>query len=128
MNFGSEESFMSRPLGVSMLIGGLDHSQDKKKLIPKLYHLDPSGSFIRYYAKAIGSGEETAMEQLLHSYKEKMTVKEAINLTLLTLKTVMEDMITEKNIDITILEQTHNLEGISIPKIRKMKSSEFRRF
>merc|ERR1712224_279905 len=31
MNFGSDESFMSRPLGVSMLIGGLDHLQNLQR-------------------------------------------------------------------------------------------------
>merc|ERR1712166_128139 len=121
MNFGSEGSFMSRPLGVSMLVAGLDYVNDEKKL----YHLDPSGSFIKYHAKAIGSGEETAMEQLLDNYNDKMTLKEAVNVTLLTLKTVMEDSITEKNIDITVLEQIYNINGDFNPRIRKIKGPEF---
>merc|ERR1711976_1067999 len=106
------------------LLTGLDSSESEKKLIPKLYHLDPSGSFIRYHAKAIGSGEETAMEQLLNNYKEVIT--EAIGLTLLTLKTVMEEKITEKNIDITILEKSSNEQ--SIPKIRKIQTCELYKF
>merc|ERR1719265_3142102 len=103
---------MSRPLGFSMLVAGLDCGNSGKNLVPRLYHLDPSGSFIKYHAKAIGSGEETAMEQLSHNYKNEMTLKEAIKVTLLTLKTVMEDVITEENVDITILEQVHNLNGL----------------
>jgi len=35
---------------------------------PHLYHLDPSGTFIEYEAKAIGSGSEGAQQNLQDIY------------------------------------------------------------
>ncbi|KAJ2845836.1 proteasome component pup2, partial [Coemansia erecta] len=45
-----QESTMSRPFGVSLLIAGVDERG------PQLYHTDPSGTFLHYEAKAIGAG------------------------------------------------------------------------
>ena len=47
------DSFLqSRPFGVALLFGGLDTDGPTKQ--PVLYHADPSGTYIRYHAKAIG--------------------------------------------------------------------------
>merc|ERR1711874_348622 len=43
---------MSRPFGVAMLFAGCDESG------PQLYHMDPSGTYLQFDAKAIGSGSE----------------------------------------------------------------------
>jgi 20S proteasome subunit alpha 5 len=51
---GSKNKPMSRPYGVSLLVAGVD---DKG---PALFHTDPSGTFINYKAKAIGSAAEGA--------------------------------------------------------------------
>jgi len=71
-----EEAMMSRPFGVALLIAGID------ELGPQLwvlniwltpcfwitlcfrYHTDPSGTFMKYDAKAIGSGSEAAQSEL----------------------------------------------------------------
>jgi 20S proteasome subunit alpha 5 len=52
----------SRPFGVAMLFAGCD---DKG---PQLFHMDPSGTFIQFDAKAIGSGSEGAQQQLQEVY------------------------------------------------------------
>ncbi len=57
-----EESVMSRPFGVALLIAG--HDEDG----PSLYHAEPSGTFYRYDAKAIGSGSEGAQAELQNEY------------------------------------------------------------
>jgi 20S proteasome subunit alpha 5 len=49
---------MSRPFGVALLLGGVD------KKGAHLFHCDPSGTFIEYKAKAIGSGSEGAQTTL----------------------------------------------------------------
>jgi 20S proteasome subunit alpha 5 len=49
-----EGETLSRPFGVALLIAGIDENG------PSLYHADPSGTYIRYEAKAIGSGSEGA--------------------------------------------------------------------
>lgn len=57
-----EESIMSRPFGVALLIAGYDEDG------PSLYHAEPTGTFYRYDAKAIGSGSEGAQAELQNEY------------------------------------------------------------
>merc|ERR1719259_746841 len=61
IKFGDNDSdgpAMSRPFGVAMLFAGWDASG------PSLHHLDPSGTFLAFGAKAIGSGSEGAQQAL----------------------------------------------------------------
>lgn len=53
---------MSRPFGVALLIAGFDEDG------PQLYHAEPSGTFYRYDAKAIGSGSEGAQAELQNEF------------------------------------------------------------
>lgn len=53
---------MSRPFGVALLFAGVDETG------PHLYHLEPSGTYIEYEAKAIGSGSEGAQQNLQDIY------------------------------------------------------------
>lgn len=57
-----DEAMMSRPFGVALLIIGIDENG------PQLYHADPSGTYVRYDAKAIGSGSEGAQGELQEKY------------------------------------------------------------
>lgn len=82
LNFGEAE--MSRPFGVSLLIGGVDENG------PALYHTDPSGTHTRFAAKAIGAGSEGAQSQLKEHYHKSMTLAEAQRCALQILKDVME--------------------------------------
>lgn len=56
------ENAMSRPFGVAMLFAGIDSKG------PQLYFMDPSGTYIKCDAKAIGSGCEGASQALKESY------------------------------------------------------------
>ena len=63
-----------RPFGVSLLIGGIDNTG------PKLFETDPTGIFFQYKATVIGEGE-TEIEDMLHkSYKDDVSVDDAIKL------------------------------------------------
>lgn len=57
-----EDRVMSRPFGVALLIAGIDEDG------PQLFHAEPSGTFYRYDAKAIGSGSEGAQAELQNEY------------------------------------------------------------
>jgi 20S proteasome subunit alpha 5 len=57
-----EETIMSRPFGVALLIAGFDENG------PQLFHAEPSGTFYRFDAKAIGSGSEGAQAELQNEY------------------------------------------------------------
>ena len=69
------ERVMSRPFGVALLVAGVD--EDGPQLYctwlfgwvaNDRYHAEPSGTFYRYDAKAIGSGSEGAQAELQQEY------------------------------------------------------------
>jgi len=91
---GDSSKRMSRPFGVALLLAGYDDLDG-----PQLFFSDPSGTFVRYKAKAIGAGSEGAQSSLVEGYDENMTLEEAENLALSTLKHVMEEKISTNNIE-----------------------------
>lgn len=86
---------MSRPFGVALLIAGYDDLDG-----PQLFVSDPAGTYVRYQAKAIGAGSEGAQSQLEEAYSESMTLEEAEELVLSTLKQVMEEKINTENVEL----------------------------
>ena len=95
---------MSRPFGVALLMAGWDALEG-----PRLYHTDPSGTYIECEAKAIGSAAEVAQSTLKEQYKPGMTFKEAEKLAVQTLKQVMEEKITSTNVDIASVKPNFRL-------------------
>ncbi|CAG0914671.1 unnamed protein product [Notodromas monacha] len=85
---------MSRPYGVAILFAGIDEKG------PQLYHLDPSGTFVQYNAKAIGSGSEGAQQSLKEAYHKSMTRGEALKQALSILKQVMEEKLSSTNVEV----------------------------
>jgi len=90
----ADQGAMSRPFGVALLFAGID-----KDCGPQLFHMDPSGTFIEYDAKAIGSGSEGAQQSLQEVYHKSMTLKEACVEALKILKQVMEEKLNANNIE-----------------------------
>lgn len=84
---------MSRPYGVAMLVAGVDERG------AQLYFTDPSGTHVKFLAKAIGAGAENAQATLKERYNRSMTLAEAEKLALDVLKQVMEDKITSANVE-----------------------------
>ncbi|KAJ8302394.1 hypothetical protein KUTeg_021381, partial [Tegillarca granosa] len=96
LQFGDDDAdpgAMSRPFGVALLFAGID------KKGPQLFHMDPSGTFIQYDAKAIGSGSEGAQQALQDVYHKSMTLKEACKSALTILKQVMEEKLNATNVE-----------------------------
>jgi len=89
-----EDAMMSRPFGVALLIAGVDENG------PQLFHTDPSGTSMRYDAKAIGSGSEAAQSELQDKWHSQMTLKEAQVLALRILKQVMEEKLDQHNVQL----------------------------
>lgn len=92
---GDRKKRMSRPFGVALLLAGYDELEGCQ-----LFFSDPSGTFVRYKAKAIGAGSEGAQSNLEESYSESLTLAEAEELALSTLKQVMEEKISTDNIEL----------------------------
>lgn len=107
-----EESIMSRPFGVALLIAGYDEDgpslyvKQRVTIIERIlvnkhrYHAEPSGTFYRYDAKAIGSGSEGAQAELQNEFHKSLTLPEAEVLVLKTLKQVMEEKLDSKNVQL----------------------------
>jgi len=95
LNFGEAE--MARPFGVSLLIAGLDENG------PCLYHTDPSGTHTKFLAKAIGAGSEGAQNALNERFHKSLTLAEAEKIALQILKEVMEDKITDTNVELAVV-------------------------
>lgn len=86
---------MSRPFGVALLLAGVDETG------PHLFHLEPSGTYLEYEAKAIGSGSEGAQQNLQEIFHKTMTLKEASKHALSILKQVMEEKLNATNIEMS---------------------------
>ena len=96
LNFGEgdEETTMARPFGVALLVAGWDHKG------PVLYHTDPSGTFTRFDAKAIGAGSEGAQTALQEQFHKNLTLVEAETMAISILKQVMEEKLDETNVEV----------------------------
>jgi 20S proteasome subunit alpha 5 len=96
-NGASERAILSRPFGVALLIAGFDESG------PHLFFADPSGTFMEYSAKAIGSASEVAQTQLQEEFRRDLSLNEAEILAVKILKQVMEDSIDSTNAQVALL-------------------------
>ncbi|KAJ2243561.1 proteasome component pup2, partial [Coemansia sp. RSA 475] len=67
---------------------------------PQLYHTDPSGTFLRYEAKAIGAGSEGAQTALQEQYHRDISLEDAEVLALKVLKQVMEEKLSNTNVQL----------------------------
>lgn len=105
----NRKKVMSRPFGVSLIIGGVDKKAAPGGGViyePSLFCCDPSGSVVKYGAVAIGSAREGATQQLEQNYQPDMSLEDAKSLALLVLRQVMEDSLTSKNVEISVIEKT----------------------
>lgn len=90
----NDEDALSRPFGVALLLAGMADDG------PALFHMDPSGTYVRFEAKAIGSASEGAQTALQDEYNKTLTLEEAETLAMKVLKQVMEETLTSVNVEI----------------------------
>lgn len=94
---GGKKKLMSRPFGVSLLIAGVDENG------PQLWQTDPSGTYTRFDAQAIGAGAEAAQSVFAERYHRSMSLKEAEDLAISILRQVMEDKISKSNVEVAVV-------------------------
>merc|ERR1712014_225646 len=92
---GDRKKVMSRPFGVSLLVGGIDPHDG-----PVLFNTDPSGNFTKYAACAIGGAQEGATNMLQEQYNKDMSMTDAETMALVVLRQVMEDKMSATNIEV----------------------------
>lgn len=109
IQFGDSDSetVMSRPFGVAMLYAGISvDPADETRLIPQLWHMDPSGTYIEFLAKAIGAGSEGAQQRLQDHYipERKPSNEEAVEKALEILKEIMEKPLDSSNVEVMVMK------------------------
>lgn len=88
-----------RPFGISMLIGG----NDKKG--HHLFVTDPTGTYFKYKAKAIGVGATEADKLLTSKYREGMKAEDGVKLAQLVLKKVLGKEYSGKRIECSVIKE-----------------------
>merc|ERR1712070_36072 len=88
---------LSRPFGGALLLAGMGDDG------PALFHMDPSGTYVQFEAKAIGSASEGAQTALQDEYNKSLTLVEAETLAMKVLKQVMEEKLTDNNVEIAVV-------------------------
>lgn len=101
-----------RPYAISLLIAGIDSG-------PKLFEIDPSAAYLGYKANAIGAGKKTAEESLVKSYKDNMSIEDAIGLGVGIIKKVQEGKLTENNVDISTVTKNAGFVAFTPEQISK---------
>lgn len=101
MSFSEEaeegKTKMSRPFGVSLLLGGVDARG------PQLFHTDPSGTFVQYDAHAIGAGSEGARTLLQERYSKSLTLDQGAVMVVRVLAETIEDKLTPSNMELAFV-------------------------
>ncbi len=87
-----------RPFGVSLLIGGVDKSG------PRLFCTDPTGIYFEYKATVIGEGESEILDELHKKYKDDMTVKDGIKLSVELLKKFLNNEFNVERLDVVYIK------------------------
>lgn len=102
----------SRPFGVSLLVAGFEKGH------PVLYSIDPSGSYLEYKAKAIGSASEVVENILVEQYSDMNEKEESLVKILDILKGIMKDEMTENNVEVSVLDRN----GIKMLEPKEIKN------
>lgn len=84
------------------------------------YFADPSGTFMKYQAKAIGSGSEVAQNQLQEEYKKDMDFPSAESLAVKVLKQVMEEKLNASNIQVSSVTKTSGFKIYSVEEVQNL--------
>merc|ERR1712224_556181 len=102
-NSKEKKNRMSRPFGVALLVAGVDPVDG-----PTLWNTEPSGTYIKYMACAIGSAQEGATSLLNEQYNKDITLADAGILGLTVLRQVMEDKLSSDSVELAVVKAMPN--------------------
>lgn len=86
-----------RPFGVSMIFGGVDATG------PRIFTIDPSGSYRGYRAAAIGRKSDEARKLLEEKYRSDISLDESISLAVEAVKIASEGELTAEKIKVVVI-------------------------
>ena len=105
----------ARPIGVSLIIGGVDSNGST------LYLTDPSGAYVLYNAVAIGGNSDAANEFLEKNYNPNMSLDDAMLLAVSTIQNSNPDQTDVDHIKMSQIKlDTKEFEFIDNKKIKQL--------
>ncbi len=108
----------ARPIGVSLIIGGIDENGNS------LFLTDPSGTYIPYNAVAIGADSDRVTEFLKKHYKPEMTLEESKMLAIASINMLSSNAKDSEHIKISqIKSDTKHYEIVDKNQITKLLQS-----
>jgi len=108
----------ARPVGVSLIIGGIDENENS------LFLADPSGAYVPYYAVAIGAYSDKVTEFLIKEYKSEMTLEESKILAVAAIHLVSNDTKNSEQIKVCqIKSDTKRFEVIDKNQVAELLQS-----
>jgi 20S proteasome subunit alpha 5 len=109
------EMYINRPLGVSFLLFGVDF------MGIRLFLIDPAGNLNEKEIASLGNGSKDAAFVIREGFRKKMTMVESEMLAIKTMRVVIENKLTEKDLELCLLNsKTKNftfLDNIQIKNI-----------
>ncbi len=109
-----------RPFGVSFLYAGYDIHYGYQ-----LYHSDPSGNYGGWKATAIGAKHQQAQSILKQDYRDDLTLKEALQLTVKVLsKTLDSTTLKAEKLEFVVLTHSGSSNGTAKMMVMSPKQIE----
>jgi len=102
----------SRPMGIGLLIGGVDRSGHH------LFSTDPSGAYQEIYAGAIGSHADAAEEYLSEHNNRNRTFKAALNTLVSAINNAEEDK--SRHLELARITKKSGFERFSDEELQKI--------
>jgi proteasome alpha subunit len=103
-----------RPFGVSMIVVGVDN------VGPRVFTVDPSGSYRGYKATAVGRKSDEANKLLEENYKDEITLNDATKLAVNAIKTASDGDITAEIVKIALVPvKTKVFKRLSIEEVKE---------
>ncbi|MBO3803471.1 MAG: archaeal proteasome endopeptidase complex subunit alpha [Candidatus Brockarchaeota archaeon] len=103
-----------RPFGVSMIVGGVDQFAER------LYQLDPSGVYGKFFATVVGIGKDEANAYFREAYRRDLTLKEGVAMAIEGLSKASKEKLEAERIRLaTIPSQNPKLTNVSQEEIAR---------
>jgi proteasome alpha subunit len=103
-----------RPFGVVLLVGGIDSTGKH------LFSTDPSGAYLGYKAVCEGKKSTDAMTQFTKSYTTDITLNQALELGLQTLKKITKQKFNTEMIEAAVIDQKTGYFKLSPEALKKL--------
>jgi proteasome alpha subunit len=103
-----------RPFGVVLLIGGIDNKGKH------LFSTDPSGAYLGYKAVCEGKKSIDAMTQLTKDYASNISLNQALELGLQTLKKITKQKFDTEMIDAAVIDGKQGFYKLSPDALKRL--------